>query len=159
MEFTARAREFTSAPCGFMVRTAHDMPLAKRFTSPLNRDACSCALRRRKDAGGKHNQPESKLQVACVRWAKEGEGLQVVHPAGGAVYKHGARTAAAMKARGCEPGTPDLLIESFLLRPAPTASMAWPSSSRRSGAGSRAPRRTVGGAGWRGPKRSSREPS
>jgi len=64
---------------------------------------------RRKDKGRRHKQPESKLQVLCVNYAKQG-GLLVVGSAAGAWYANGAMTAMAMKARGVESGSPDLLI-------------------------------------------------
>ena len=73
--------------------------------------ACSLALsRRRSDKGGRHKQPEAKLQVACVKWAREERGLLVVGQAGGVAYLFGGRTANAFKAKGVEPGVPDLLI-------------------------------------------------
>jgi len=60
--------------------------------------------KRRSDEGGTHEQPESKLQVACVAWA-ETEDLVVDGSPGGAAFKKGAH-----KARGCTPGRADLLI-------------------------------------------------
>lgn len=65
--------------------------------------------RRRSDLGKRHDGPEARLQVACKRWADE-QDLLVVGTAGGAAYKFGGRTANAMKAKGVEPGQPDLLI-------------------------------------------------
>ena len=47
--------------------------------------------------------------MACVRWAR-GQGLLVCGQAGGSAYLFGGRTANALKARGVEPGTPDLLV-------------------------------------------------
>lgn len=44
-----------------------------------------------------------------MNWAEEHDYL-VDGSSNGAVYKHGARTANAMKARGCAPGRPDLLV-------------------------------------------------
>ena len=69
---------------------------------------CAC---RRSDFGKRHRQPESELQVACVRWAR-GQGLLVCGQAGGAAYLFGGRTrsANALKARGMEPGTLDLFV-------------------------------------------------
>ena len=83
------------------------LPSRTRTRTPTANRAS--AIGRRKDLGGRHAQPESHLQVACVRWAKDRE-LLVVGSSGGAAYKYGGRTARAMKARGCEAGVPDLLI-------------------------------------------------
>ena len=47
--------------------------------------------------------------MACVRLAR-GQGLLVCGQAGGAAYLFGGRTANVLKARGVEPGTPDLLV-------------------------------------------------
>lgn len=81
---------------------------APRLTSPLTHIRAA-APRQRSDKGERHEQPESLLQVACVNWAEE-HGYLVDGSANGAVYKYGARTANAMKARGCTPGRPDLLV-------------------------------------------------
>ena len=59
--------------------------------------------------GKRHDGPEARLQVSCKNWADE-EDLLVVGTAGGAAYLYGGRTANAMKAKGVEPGQPDLLI-------------------------------------------------
>ena len=45
-----------------------------------------------------------------MRWAQEERGLLLVGNPGGALYANGPRTAAAMKARGCGAGAPDLLV-------------------------------------------------
>lgn len=58
----------------------------------------------RKDKGCKHQQPESKLQVACVAWA-DAQDLLVDGSPGGAAFMKGAH-----KARGCKPGRADLLV-------------------------------------------------
>ena len=64
---------------------------------------------RRCDLGKRHKQPESALQVTCVRLARE-QGLLVCGQAGGARYLNGGRTANAQKAKGVDPGIPDLLV-------------------------------------------------
>ena len=64
---------------------------------------------RRCDLGKRHKQPESALQVACVCLARE-QGLLVCGQAGGARYLNGGRTANAQKAKGVDPGIPDLLV-------------------------------------------------
>lgn len=58
----------------------------------------------RKDKGTRHQQPESKLQVACVAWA-DTQDLLVDGSPGGAAYKKGTHSA-----RGCRPGRADLLV-------------------------------------------------
>ena len=60
--------------------------------------------KRRSDAGARHAQPESKLQVACVAWA-DTQDLLVDGSPGGEAYRKGAH-----KARGCAPGRADLLV-------------------------------------------------
>ena len=59
----------------------------------------------RSDKGGKHQSPESRLQVACVAWC-DAKCILVDGSPGGAAYRSGAH-----KARGCNrPGRPDLFV-------------------------------------------------
>ena len=75
------------------------------FAPPSRRQEKQGSIRKkRKDAGGKHEQPESKLQVAIVSWGDANDVLIDGSP-GGAAFRQGAHTA-----RGCRPGRPDLFV-------------------------------------------------
>ena len=63
----------------------------------------------RKDKGKTHQSPEGELHAASVKWARELD-LLVVGSAIGVKYANGAKTAAGLLKRGCDPGTADLLI-------------------------------------------------
>ena len=58
----------------------------------------------RSDKGGKHDNPEARLQTSCVAWAKT-QGILVDGSPGGAAFRNGAHTA-----RGCIPGRADLIV-------------------------------------------------
>ena len=59
---------------------------------------------KRSDAGKAHDNPETRLQVACVAWCDAADILVDGSP-GGAAFMKGAH-----KARGCRPGRADLLV-------------------------------------------------
>ena len=60
--------------------------------------------KKRSDAGKEHDNPEMRLQVACVAWCDAADILVDGSP-GGAAFMKGAH-----KARGCRPGRADLLV-------------------------------------------------
>ena len=59
---------------------------------------------KRSDAGKAHDNPETRLQVACVAWCDAADILVDGSPGGAAFMK------SAHKARGCRPGRADLLV-------------------------------------------------
>ena len=63
----------------------------------------------RSDKGKRHDQPEARLQRACVAYLRQHACL-AIGSAAGAKYQFGAKTAVAMKAKGLDPGQPDLLV-------------------------------------------------
>ena len=60
--------------------------------------------KKRSDAGKAHDNPETRLQVACVAWCDAADILVDGSPGGAAFMK------SAHKARGCRPGRADLLV-------------------------------------------------
>ena len=72
------------------------------------------ASKRRSDAGARHAQPESKLQVACVAWA-DTQDLLVDGSPGGEAYRKGARPGSLSPATvGCQPAAAGRLFASGL---------------------------------------------
>ena len=70
--------------------------------------------KRRSDAGARHAQPESKLQVACVAWA-DTQDLLVDGSPGGEAYRKGARPGSLSPATvGCQPAAAGRLFASGL---------------------------------------------